>query len=134
MIAKQCLCKRVATRAGTAAALMALALAPSGCTQHKTARERIGTYDSRAVAVAYTGSTPQVQKMKELTAQMKQARAAADTSGIAQLEGEGRAWQAQLQQQGFGTASVDDLLTNLASELPAIQQAAGVTTLISKWN
>ena len=124
----------IAAPAGTTAIIMALALAPSGRAQDKTTRERIGIYDSRAIAVAYAGSTAQVQKMKELTAQMKEALEAADTNRVAQLEREGRAWQTQLQQQGFGTAPVDALFANIARELPAIQEAAGVTTLISKWN
>jgi hypothetical protein len=41
-------------------------------------RERIGIYDSRAVAVAYAGSAFQEQKMKDLTAQLKKAKETGD--------------------------------------------------------
>lgn len=96
--------------------------------------ERIGIYDSRAVAVAYAGSTFQQAKMNNLVSQQKKAKAAGDRKANARLEAEGRAWQAQLHRQCFGTAPVDDLLTHISNELPKIQTDAGVTQLISKWN
>ena len=95
---------------------------------------RIGIYDSRAIAVAYAGSTFQTKKLKDLTGQLKKAREAGDTKEVSRLEAEGKAWQATLHQQGFSTAPVDDLLAHIASELPKIQETAGVTRLISKWN
>jgi len=108
----------------------------TGCAQDKApfAQERIGVYDSRAVAVAYAGSTWQVKKMKELTAQLKKAREAGDTNQVSRLEAEGQAWQSDLKRQGFGTAPVEDLLAEIADDLPTILEAAGVTSIISKWN
>ncbi len=70
--------------------------------------------------------------MKDLIARHKQAKDARDTKGTARLEAEGQAWQAALHRQGFGTAPADDLLAQVAGELPRIREAAGVTTLISK--
>ena len=118
------------------AALIALASAQPGRAQDKapSAPERIGIYESRAVAVAYAGSEAQVTKMKALTTRMKQARESGDTNTMMQLEAEGRAWQSKLMRQGFGTAPVDDLLAEIGNELPMIQQTAGVTRFISKWN
>lgn len=112
----------------TLAALTSTARAQSNTT------ERIGIYDSRAVAVAYAGSSFQQTKMNELVTRQKQAKAAGDKKAIARIEAEGRAWQATLHQQGFGTAPVDDLLTNISNALPKIQAEAKVTQLISKWN
>lgn len=96
--------------------------------------ERIGIYDSRAVAVAYAGSSFQQAKMSNLARQQQEAKAAGDKKEIARLEAEGRAWQAQLHRQGFSTAPVDDLLAHISIDLPMIQTDAGVTHLISKWN
>lgn len=96
--------------------------------------ERIGIYDSRAVAVAYAGSRFQQAKMNDLVSQQTKAKAAGDRKAVVRLEAEGRAWQAQLHRQGFGTAPVDDLLAHISNELPKIQADAGVTHLISKWN
>jgi hypothetical protein len=128
--------KFIAALVGMTAAIIALASAQSSWAQERTppAQERIGVYDSRAVAVAYAGSTFQVKKMKELTAQLKTAREAGDTNRISRLETAGREWQSNLHRQGFGTAPVDDILAEIASDLPTIQQAAGVTSLVSKWS
>ena len=128
--------KLFGTLVGTTAAIIAFALARSSCADDTIPPppERIGVYDSRAVAVAYVGSTSQVEKMKALTAQMKKARAAGDTNQMARLETEGRAWQSTLHQQGFGTAPVDDLLAVIAGDVSTIREAVGVTCLISKWN
>ncbi len=122
-------------RAATAAAfslLMALATHSHG--QAPAAPLRIGVYDSRAVAVAYGGSPFMTQKLQALKAQHQQAQQAGDTALAARLQAEGRAWQAQLHQQAFGTAPVDDILLHIAADLPAIQRAAGVVRLVSKWD
>lgn len=118
-----------------AAALgVTLAALTSTARAQSHAAERIGIYDSRAVAVAYAGSTSQQAKMNDLVRQQKKAKAAGDKKEVTRLEAEGRAWQAALHRQGFGTAPVDDLLTNISNALPTIQAEAKVTQLISKWN
>jgi len=116
--------------------LAVLGLARLGLAQDKAEAgpQRIGVYDSRAVAVAYAGSTFQETRIKDLQARFERARRAGDAQETARLEAEGRAWQAALERQGFGTAPVDDILAHIASELPRIQQAFGVTNLVSKWN
>lgn len=115
-------------------ALVIYATIASTASAQTATTERIGVYDSRAVAVAYAGSSFQQAKMNRLVSRQKQAKAAGDKKAIARIEAEGRAWQATLHRQGFGTAPVDDLLTNISNELPMIQADAGVTQLISKWN
>lgn len=117
--------------AGLCVTLAALITSAHG---QSNASERIGIYDSRAVALAYAGSSYQQARMKELVRQQNQAKAAGDKKEIARIGAEGRAWQATLHRQGFGTAPVDDLLTNISNALPTIQADAGGTQLISKWN
>lgn len=118
-----------------AAILAAILLVPfADIARAQPALERIGIYDSRAIAVAYAGSAGQVKKMKELSARMKKAKETGDTNEVSRLDAEGRAWQAALERQGFGTAPVDDLLAEIAGELPAIRKAADVSRLISKWD
>jgi len=110
--------------------------ATAGYAQDKreTTQERIGVYDSRAIAVAYAGSSWQRDKMKDLQAQRAKAKEGGDTKEVARLEAEGQAWQQKLHQQGFGTAPVDDLLACIEGELPKIKESAGVSGLTSKWN
>lgn len=113
---------------------VALATLTSPARAQSNGTERIGIYDSRAVAVAYAGSSFQQAKMNELVSQQMKAKASGDKKALARIESEGRTWQAQLHKQGFSTAPVNDLLAHISSELPKIQADAGVTQLISKWN
>lgn len=119
------------------AVLLAIAMTPWACPAQSTtdsALQHIGIYDSRAIAVAYAGSAFQQKKMAELKEQHRQAKDSKNTKEVARLEALGKAWQAALHKQGFGTAPVDDLLQHIAGEIPRIQKAAGVTNLVSKWN
>jgi hypothetical protein len=128
--------RKAAALAVTFAAITTAAPAqsiPAQPTKENTT-ERIGIYDSRAVAVAYAGSQFQKVKMQDLINHQQKAKEAGDKKEITRLEAEGRAWQAQLHRQGFGTAAVDDILAHIANELPRIQQDTGVTNLISKWD
>lgn len=115
---------------------LALAFSLSGFAQQpgNPAKERIGVYDSRAVAIGYAGSPFQLEKMRIRKAQLDQAQKAGDTKAVTRLKAEGQAWQTTLHQQGFGTAPVDDILNHVSGELPKIQKDAGVTRLVSKWN
>jgi hypothetical protein len=124
------------TAIGTSLLLSLTAPVPAspGQQAQETNRERIGIYDSRSIAVAYVGSIFQEEKMQDLTNRFRKAKEAGDTKEVSRLKAEGRAWQAQLHRQGFGTAPVDDLLAHIAGDLPKIQQAAGVTSLVSKWD
>ena len=98
------------------------------------APERIGVYDSRAIAVAYGGSRYQRTRMLAMKEQVRQARAARNLPEAARIEADAAAWQATLHRQAFGTAPVGDILGNIAAEQDRIREKAGVTTLVSKWN
>jgi hypothetical protein len=72
------------------------------------AKVRVGTYDNRAIAVAYAASkfNPVRDKMKEYEA----ANQAGDKSKMAELESWGKTHQRLLHFQGFGRVPVADLL------------------------
>jgi hypothetical protein len=136
MIASHYVTRIVAALAGIFGTIILIGLTRPGVAQEKASQnsERIGVYDSRAVAVAYAGSAFLENKMKDLKGQLKKARGAGDTKEVTRLEAEGQAWQTALHKQGFGTAPVDDLLAHIAAELPKIQADAGVTKFVSKWD
>ncbi len=69
---------------------------------------KIGTYDSRAIAIAWAASihNPVGEKMKEYEA----AKKAKDQAKIKELEAWGPSHQKQLHFQGFGRVPVDELL------------------------
>jgi Skp family chaperone for outer membrane proteins len=97
-------------------------------------RLRVGVFDSRAVAVAYAGSEGFNQRIKRLMEEKRQAEAAGDQERVKRLEAEGKAQQAQLHQQGFGTASVANILETIKDQLPTIAREAGVDVIVSKWD
>ena len=76
--------------------------------QPKGAKIRIGTYDSRAIAIAYVPSRFDPTAEKKLA--HDKAKAAGDLAKIKELESWGVQHQRQLHFQGFGRAPVDDLL------------------------
>ena len=102
-----------------------------------TTPERIGIYDSRAVAVAFAGSDAQKKSLAPLMEEHKKASATGDSKRVKELEAEGAARQKRAHQQAFSTAPVDDILEHIKDRLPDIKKEAGLPAtaeLISKWD
>jgi hypothetical protein len=93
-----------------------------------SARVRVGTYDNRAVAVAYAASkyNPVGEKMKEHQA----AKAAGNDGRVKELEAWGAQHQRQLHRQGFCRVPVDDLLAHVKDKLPEVAEKAEVSAIV----
>jgi hypothetical protein len=76
---------------------------------------RIGTYDSRAVAIAYAAS--RFNPVKEKMAEYEKAKAAGDQAKQKELQAWGEKFQRQLHFQGFGRVPVDDLLAPVKDQV-----------------
>jgi seryl-tRNA synthetase len=63
-----------------------------------------------------------------------QAKAAGDQKRVEELEAEAEARQRLQHMQAFSTAPVDDILVYIEDSLAGIQEEAGVTMLVSKWD
>jgi hypothetical protein len=91
---------------------------------------RVGTYDSRAIAVAYARS----EHLKAVHANLLQRRADAEAAGDEALKKEieamGGSLQLRLRLQGFSTAPVDDLLDAVRDRLPEVARGAGVAVIM----
>jgi hypothetical protein len=74
----------------------------------KARKVRIGTYDSRAIAIAYAHSA--FNPVKEKWAAYQKVKAAGDRAKMKELEAWGQRHQRQLHFQGFARVPVDDLL------------------------
>jgi hypothetical protein len=113
----------------TLAACAVLALLPfSNVHSQVPARKlRVGTYDSRAIAVAFAASkyNPVAEKMKE----HEKAKAAGDTKRVRELEAWGEKQQRALHRQGFGRVPVDDLLEQVKDKLPIVAAKSGVVAV-----
>lgn len=94
---------------------------------------RIGTYDSRIVAVAYGRSAEFVNYIGELMAEYEEATEAGDTTRVAELTAEGMALQELMHKQVFSIYSVDSILEQIEEELNAIMEENGVESLVNIW-
>lgn len=96
--------------------------------------QRIGVYDSRAIAIAWAGTEPFIIEMKDLRTRHQAATEAGDTELAEKLAAEGEARQEQMHYQGFSTAPVDDILARFGEPVAAALETAGVAIIISKWD
>ena len=96
----------------------------------------VGTYDSRAVALAYWHSNMGEIKQfhNKLKLELNKARAAGDTKKAEEIVAKGKAMQAKMHKQVFGTASICEIIKKTKEKLPAIAQMANVDVLISIWD
>lgn len=98
------------------------------------ATEKVGVYDSRAVAYAHFWSADASRDRNEAVAAAKAAKAAGDTAGA---EAKGRALaehQKRMHDQVFGSAPAKEALAALAPRLTSLQRELGVARLVSKWD
>lgn len=95
---------------------------------------RIGTFDSRALAVAYARSEAFGHYMKGLRAEYEKAKAEGDEKRVKELEAEGPALQELLHKQGFSTWPVDNILEQIKGRIPEIAKQADVEVIVSKWD
>ena len=88
---------------------------------------RVGTFDSRAVALAYYRKfyrSPEfVAHMKKLMEDRDQAKAAGDHEKAKKLEAKGRAEQEHSHGQVFGSAPIDEIVAKIKDQLPRNCQA-----------
>jgi len=94
---------------------------------------RVGTFDSRAIAVAYLRSEPVEQLVSNHFEKLNKAKEEGDEKLVKELEALGQAYQQVQHQQGFSTASVAEYLEKVKAELPKIAEDAGVDIIVSKW-
>ena len=94
----------------------------------------VGTFDSRAVAVAYAHS----DLFKQHLLQKKKALADAEAAGDKRKAAELRLWpekqQERLHKQGFGKADVTCLLQRIEGDIAQIAENTGVDIIVSKWD
>ena len=99
----------------------------------QTNRLRIGIYDSRAVAVAYAGSTEFAAKLKAVRVEYDAAKKAGNTEQLKKIETRMKASQARAHEQGFSTGSVAEIMAMVKDAMPGVAKAAGVELIASKW-
>lgn len=98
------------------------------------AAERLGVYDSRAVAYAWFVSDAQQAKLKEQMTAARAAKQAGDDAKLKEYSAALQALQDQMHREVFSTAPAAEALAVIEGRIPELEQAAGVTGLVSKWD
>jgi hypothetical protein len=120
----------------TTLALILAALAPASTARGEepaTKTLRIGTFDSRAVVLAYGNSALGRERLTGLRADLEKAKADGDSKRAEQLEAEGRHLQDLMHLQVFSNGSASNVLERITEALPAIAREAGVDLIVSQW-
>ena len=95
---------------------------------------QVGTFDSRALAMAYYRSELFGRQIKEMRAEYEKAKEAGDEKRVRELEIVGSAQQELMHKQGFSTWQVDNILKKINGELSEVAIQAEVDIIISKWS
>ncbi len=102
---------------------------------------RIGTYDSRVIAMAYCFSpackAAEGEAVAACNAELAKAKVSGDKKQVADVEAKYSdliKTQILRHKQVFSTAPIDDVLVHIKDQIPEIAKAAGVGPMISKWD
>ena len=94
---------------------------------------RIGTFDSRAISIAFYNSAQFRGRGARHERELEEARASGDEWRVRRLEAYEPAFRQVMHLQGFGTGSVREIMERIEEELPSIAEEAGVSVIVSKW-
>jgi hypothetical protein len=94
---------------------------------------RIGTFDSRAISIAFYNSAQFREQARHFDTMLGEARSAGDEERVKQMEAYKPAKQQFMHLQGFGTGSVSEIMEKIKDELPQIAENARVSMIVSKW-
>jgi hypothetical protein len=108
---------------------------------------RVGTFDSRALAMAYYRSQAFGRHMEGLRAEYEEAKAARNKKRVRELEAKSSsptwpdsgwppspAQQELIHKQGFSTWPVDNVLEKIRGHIPEVSRQADVSVIVSVWD
>jgi len=99
-----------------------------------SAKVRLGTFDSRALAVAWAASDAHDRELEDVREEHEAAKARGDAARVAAIDARMRAHQDELHKQGFGVWPVDDILEHVEPDLPRIAADARADVIVCKWD
>lgn len=99
----------------------------------QTAKIRVGTYDSRLVALAYYNSKDYDKFIADFNRQYKLAESKKDSTTIKKMLVKGPVLQRMMNDRIFGKGSVNLILDNYKDKIDAVGKANNVNMIVSKW-
>ena len=101
-------------------------VAAPGCSADDGEEIRVGTFSTRAVALAWGRSDAFQDWVGDLRIRASEAEEAEDTALVEEIGKEAAAQQDRMHRQVFGEDPIDDVLERMLEALPGIARAAGV--------
>lgn len=101
--------------------------------QQETSKLRIGTFDSRCVAVAYGRSAEFMKMSDSIGTVYSKAQADSNKELIAEIEQFKPTMQVLLHQQVFSNGSINNILAKIKDKFPAIAKENNFKMILSKW-
>lgn len=93
---------------------------------------RVGTYNTRAIAVAWVRSDEFDRKIRSVMDECQKARDTGDTKRMNELKATTRAGQDRVHQQTFGDAPIPDIMARLKDDLPKIARKNNVQVIVAQ--
>ena len=94
---------------------------------------RIGTFDSRCIAIAYGRSAEFMKEMDSIRSELAKAKEEGNNELIEKIEQLGPTRQVLMHQQGFSNGSIINILAKLKKKFPTIADDNDVQMIMSKW-
>lgn len=96
------------------------------------AKVKVGTYDSRMVALCYGRSTAFAEEIKAKMAKHKAAKDSGDAKTAEAIEAEMKTLQDKMHNQVFSDGNIDDILKLVRPNYPGIAKKAGVVAIVPR--
>jgi len=108
-------------------------LSGANFSQQEKEKFRIGTFDSRCIAIAYAKSDEFKKEIDSMKIEHKKAKEEGNTQLAEKFEQLGQTRQFIMHQQGFSNGSVINILAKLKDKFPAIAEENNLDMILSKW-
>jgi hypothetical protein len=118
------------------AVLLALAITVTNgayAQKKKATALKIGTYDSRIVAMAWSRSEHFMDRLKKINQQSDSATKTHDSALLKVVSVGAMSYQHLLHQAVFSNGSIAFIMGQVKDSLPDLARSAGVTAILSKW-
>ena len=97
------------------------------------AKQKIGVFDSRIIAINYYNTESFQKEMQTMFAEYNTAKEKKDSAEIKKFEERGPLLQRVLHDKGFGRGSVAEIMEKKSDELKAFAKKQNLSAIVSKW-
>jgi len=117
----------------TATLFISALMSPQAFAQKKSTVLKIGTYDSRIIAFAWSRTDYLKQHMIKFNQQNDSATKVHDSARVKELSVGIMSYQHLLHQVVFSNGSTGFIMALIKDKIPGLAKSAGVSVIISKW-